>query len=223
MNVFNIRLQRRNIPEEELLADLRRVAFDLSKKTITVAEYSEKGNYGVNTYLRRFKKWNIALQKAGLEAPNRQHIPDSELFENIATVWISLGRQPYGREMGKGFGVSKISLGTYEKRFGSWNQSLLAFESFIELGKNHEIPVLNSSPHIVRTKKTGKKINWRLRALVLIRDNCICQMCGASPSKDSNTLLHVDHIKPFSKGGETLIENLRTLCMQCNIGKSDVF
>ena len=32
--------------------------------------------------------------------------------------------------------------------------------------------------------RTSKKINWRLRAAILIRDNCICKMCGASPAKN---------------------------------------
>ncbi|MBY0462653.1 MAG: HNH endonuclease [Alphaproteobacteria bacterium] len=31
----------------------------------------------------------------------------------------------------------------------------------------------------------------------------------------------MDHITPWSKGGETLIENFQTLCSVCNIGKSD--
>jgi 5-methylcytosine-specific restriction endonuclease McrA len=47
-------------------------------------------------------------------------------------------------------------------------------------------------------------------------------MCGASPAKDPDTVLHVDHIKPYSKGGETLAENLQTLCIKCNIGKIDM-
>ena len=35
--------------------------------------------------------------------------------------------------------------------------------------------------------------------------------------------LHVDHIKPVSKGGKTELSNLRTLCERCNLGKSDKF
>jgi len=71
------------------------------------------------------------------------------------------------------------------------------------------------------SRKTSKKINWRLRAAILIRDNCICKMCGASPAKKPDVELHVDHIIPYSKGGETLEENLRTLCAKCNIGRSN--
>lgn len=221
MSGFQVRLRKRNIPEDELLADLKRVAAELSKNTLTVTEYTAKGQFGANTFLRRFKQWNLALQQAGLEAPNRQHIPDAELFENIANVWTSLGRQPFGRELDKAQGLSKISLGTYEGRFGSWNKALLAFEAFIKSGGTPEsIPAM---PDGIRPRKrTGSKVNWRLRAQVLIRDNCICKMCGASPAKDPSVNLHADHIKPWSKGGETVIENLRTLCATCNIGKSDL-
>ncbi len=68
-----------------------------------------------------------------------------------------------------------------------------------------------------------RKVNWRLRAIVLIRDNCICRMCGASPAKDQKVVLRVDHIQPWSKGGEgeTELDSLQTLCSVCNIGKSD--
>lgn len=221
MTEFQVRLRKRNIPEEELLADLKRVASELSKKTLTAAEYTAYGSFGVNTFLRRFKQWNVALQKAGLEAPYRQHIPDAELFENIASVWTSIGRQPLGRELDKTQGLSKFSLGTYESRFGSWNKALLAFDAFIKSGKvSKSLPLVRHS--IQPKRRTTKKINWRLRAQVLIRDNCICQMCGASPAKDPRVILHADHIKPWSRGGETTLENLRTLCLKCNIGKSDL-
>lgn len=221
MTEFHIRLRKRNITEEELMTDMQRVAGELSKNTITTLEYTENGNFGVTTFLRRFKKWNVALERAGLEAPNRQHVPEAELFENIANVWTNLGRQPFGRDLDKVRGQSKFALGTYENRFGSWNKALLAFATFIKSGKVSELPppVPKTSR---RSRRTGRKVNWRLRAQVLIRDNCICQMCGTSPAKNSNVILHADHIKPWSRGGDTILENLQTLCQKCNIGKSNL-
>ena len=53
-----------------------------------------------------------------------------------------------------------------------------------------------------------------------MRDGARCRLCGAVPS--DGIRLHVDHVKPWSKGGETVLENLQILCNVCNIGKSDV-
>ena len=72
------------------------------------------------------------------------------------------------------------------------------------------------------TKKSKSRvIPDKLRYKVLKRDNFKCCACGASPAKDPSIELHIDHIVPWSKGGETKFENLQTLCSRCNIGKSD--
>lgn len=60
-----------------------------------------------------------------------------------------------------------------------------------------------------------------MRYNVLKRDNFRCQICGRS-AQDGVTL-EVDHIIPISKGGKTEYSNLRTLCKDCNRGKSDKF
>ena len=72
------------------------------------------------------------------------------------------------------------------------------------------------------TNTTSRKISDKLRYQVLKRDNFKCCACGASPAKDSSIELHIDHIIPYSKGGETSIDNLQTLCSKCNLGKSDM-
>lgn len=69
--------------------------------------------------------------------------------------------------------------------------------------------------------KTSRDPGLKLRFEVLKRDYFTCRMCGASPSKDPSVVLHIDHIIPWSKGGETVIDNLQTLCSKCNLGKSD--
>lgn len=74
----------------------------------------------------------------------------------------------------------------------------------------------------IRTRTTSRDINLRLRFLVMQRDNFKCCMCGASPAKDPAIVLHIDHIVPWAKGGETTYENLQTLCSKCNLGKSDL-
>ena len=70
-------------------------------------------------------------------------------------------------------------------------------------------------------RKTTRNISDKLRYQVLKRDNFKCCACGSSPAKDPSIELHIDHIVPWSKGGETVIDNLQTLCSKCNLGKSD--
>ena len=69
--------------------------------------------------------------------------------------------------------------------------------------------------------KASRTISDKLRYQVLKRDNFKCCACGASPAKDPSVELHIDHIVPWSKGGETTAENLQTLCSKCNLGKSN--
>ena len=61
----------------------------------------------------------------------------------------------------------------------------------------------------------------KLRYEVMRRDGFRCCICGSSRS--DGVKLHVDHIRPVSKGGKTELSNLRTLCDRCNLGKSDSY
>lgn len=56
-----------------------------------------------------------------------------------------------------------------------------------------------------------------LRYDVMKRDGFKCVLCGATAG--DGIKLHVDHIFPVSKGGKTELNNLRTLCDRCNLGK----
>lgn len=55
-----------------------------------------------------------------------------------------------------------------------------------------------------------------LRFRVFQRDGYTCQYCGRSAP---DVELHADHIVPRSKGGPDTLENLRTACRDCNLGK----
>jgi hypothetical protein len=226
MNDFQIRLRRRDIGSAEIIEDIRRVSSERGSVTVTRQQYDEHGQFGATTVIRNFGTWNKAIEAAGLQWANRQDITNEELFENIATVWTHLGKQPFGHHMKDGSSGSKFSTGTYVKRFGSWNKSLIAFANYLTSGEpNDQLANATASPvavELVPRKRTPRDVNWRLRARVLIRDACLCQMCGASPAKNPDVVLHVDHIMPWTKGGETVEDNLQTLCSVCNIGKSNL-
>lgn len=68
-----------------------------------------------------------------------------------------------------------------------------------------------------------KAIDARLKYAVLKRDNSTCQRCGANIYNTQNVKLVVDHKIPVDLGGETTIDNLWTLCDDCNGGKKAFF
>ncbi|TGE34257.1 HNH endonuclease [Desulfosporosinus sp. Sb-LF] len=220
---FELEEFHRNVSDEDLIEDLRRVAMKLGKSSVTIDEYNERGKFHNTTFTRRFGSWFTCLGKAGLERTRNLNIPTEDLFQNLEGMWKKLSRQPRYNDMVSS--VSMYSAGTYERRFGSWRGAL---ESFIKVVDNSTLQTNDLNDDISNVKsskeeKQGKRtINWRLRFLVMRRDNFKCKICGASPATNPEVLLHIDHIQPWSKGGKTVIENLQTLCSICNIGKSDL-
>jgi hypothetical protein len=210
--MFELKENRRNIPDEELLADVKRVAEMLETKILTRPQYEKHGKFGFTTVIRRLGKWSKVLEKAELEVKVPIYNSNEELFANLAEIWTKLGKQPTYNNLSKV--GSRFSSGTYENRFGSWNDALKAFIDFINNG-DIEIPKLESKFSATKTpKRTARNINWRLRAKILIKDNCICQMCGTSPAKNPDITLHVDH-----KNGDPSNDhpdNLRLLCPNCH-------
>ena len=61
----------------------------------------------------------------------------------------------------------------------------------------------------------------KLREFIKNRDNFTCCLCGNSTHVEPNLLLEIDHIIPVARGGETVEDNLQTLCWKCNRAKSD--
>ena len=71
-----------------------------------------------------------------------------------------------------------------------------------------------------KPKRKRTHIPKGMRHEVFKRDKYTCRECGAS--KSDGVVLHVDHIVPVSKGGSDELDNLQTLCSDCNLNKSDV-
>ena len=55
-----------------------------------------------------------------------------------------------------------------------------------------------------------------LRAAVIARDGYVCGICGGEVEPAD---VHLDHIRPYSKGGPTTMANLRVTHSVCNIKK----
>lgn len=55
-----------------------------------------------------------------------------------------------------------------------------------------------------------------LRAAVIARDGYVCGICAVDVDPSD---VHLDHIKPHSKGGPTTLGNLRVTHSRCNMSK----
>lgn len=231
----------KRIKNEDYYADLQRIAKQLNKDTVLYEEYRQYGKYAAEHVFSRFKTWDKALLAAGLQPTGlaRSRIDEQTLFDELERIWTKLGRQPTSTDITKG-NISKYSLDTYKRRFGGWRNALKAFVEYINLDSSEEIDEeelkenkINDQENISKTvnvekplqkkeHRTSRNINVRMRFKILKRDNFKCCACGASPAKDPSVDLHVDHIIPWAKGGETVVDNLQTLCSKCNLGKGDM-
>ena len=213
---------REKVSDEEVLSDMISVARQLGKQNLKIDEYSQ---YGKHDAAKHFGSWNNALRKAGLDITLNRDITKEDLFNDLEAVWIKLGRQPTSTEIKAG--VSKYGLTTYIRWFGRWSNALKEFVEYINNVEDEplegELPVQEDELEETAIKhRTNRDINLRMRFLVMKRDNFKCCLCGASPAKDPMVELQIDHIVPWAKGGETVIDNLQTLCSKCNQGKSDL-
>lgn len=227
------------ISDEEYFDDLRRVANLINSETVSYKEYREHGKYSAEYVFSRFGKWDNFLKKAGLEPTgfNKDKITEQECFDVIERMWQLLGRQPTSTDI-INKGICNYSIDTFKRRFGGWRKALEAFIVYINTTDSEYEPCasesdINGNSSCDKSEevnetvalpkhRTSRNINTRLRFMVLKRDNFKCCTCGASPATDPSVVLHVDHIIPWSKGGETEFENLQTLCSKCNLGKSNL-
>ena len=217
------------VSEAEFLDDLRRVAERVGGSTLSVEQYCEHGRYSTKPVPRLFGDWESALARVDLKPGPGYNRPftEQELFENLATIWRTLGRQPKQSDMRRPLSV--VGHDAYSRRYGSWRHALESFVSYmkqdfplpqVELATwaPPREPAAESREEFIGSK--ARTAGWRLRFLVMRRDRFRCCQCGASPATSPGTVLAVDHIVPWSQGGATVIENLHTLCEPCNGGKS---
>jgi 5-methylcytosine-specific restriction endonuclease McrA len=226
------RIVGRTFSDEQLLAELRAVSAKIGGNPVTVEVFNQHANMHAETVRRRFGSWWAALKQAGLEiASLGRRYSDEDYFENLLAVWTYYGRQPTYGEMDKP--PSSIPPGAYEAKWSTWTKALLAFLERVnsDVGDTEPEPaLLVEQPKPIPRRWSGRprlkeedqrQVKLSLRYKVLKRDRFRCVLCGASPAIHLGCILNVDHITPFSKDGKTVIENLRTLCEPCNLGKSD--
>jgi len=211
---------------EDVLAEIRRVAGELGTPHLRHREFIESSGITDRPIRRLFGSWRRALEAAELEQTALgKRYTDEACFENLLAVWSHYGRTPRHSEMSKA--PSRVGPKAYTRRWGTWRKALLAFvERVNSEGPSHNVAEAavvspDSSPATQAASAQpaeGRGIPLGLRYRVLARDRFRCVLCGRSPANLKITL-HIDHFVPWSRGGQTTFENLRTLCEACNLGK----
>lgn len=209
---------------EEILASIVATVAKLNKSTLTIREFEAHTGLSAGPVRRLFGSWKHALEAAGMvQSPLAKRYTDEQCFENLLNVWTYYGRPPQHDEMNRA--PSQVGSKAYVRRWDTWRKALQAFVQRVNKGETYTPPsqqILTQSPtsdsHSV-PDRGSREIPLALRYYVLKRDNFRCVTCGASPAITPSVMLHIDHIHPWSLGGATVADNLRTLCQHCNLGK----
>lgn len=225
----------RRMTDEDVVQALRELAERLGKSELTVEDVEEHLPFSGETLRRRWGTSRAAFEAAGLTLTNAgRRYSDEECFTNLLTVWTHYGRPPQYREMG--LPPSKVGGKAYVKRFKTWNKALAAFVKRVnrdteptptpdaqEVDAPPRHPASPESPTRRCLPEDSREIPLGLRFRVLHRDRFKCVLCGDHPARNAECVLHVDHLVPWSKGGKTREDNLRTLCATCNVGRGNRF
>ncbi len=153
---------------------------------------------GKGTYIKRYGGWRKAL-KAFVERANSEADGDPALDPEPDPC--RLADRPDPTES-----AATGAAGTNEPQSASQASA-------------HFRPTGRTPPNVQPQDRRDPSIGLRFK--VLKRDHFKCVLCGDHPARSPECVLHVDHVIPWSKGGKTREDNLRTLCETCNIGRSN--
>ncbi|MEN6554368.1 MAG: HNH endonuclease [Methanobacterium sp.] len=134
-----------------------------------------------------------------------------ECFDKKEIGYLSLDLRKKGKISMDSFIADRIALMFINLEF--------EIKTGIHLPSIFERPKFET-PETKKSNKKGKKrnhISKSIRHEVFKRDDYKCVECGATKEK---TTLHIDHILPVSQGGTDELDNLQTLCEECNLAKS---
>jgi hypothetical protein len=226
-----LKFQRaKSMSKEDVLEELKRVHVAVGTTWLTTSAFNANSSIEEGAVRRHFGTFRKGLEAAGIPSHPLALRPltNEDCFENLANVWIHLGRTPKYREMWQS--PSEIQGKTYVTRWKTWRGALTAFVAWANneaktvssIGPTDESKTFllrQSSQEPIRSEQDRREIRPGLRFKVFRRDLFRCLACGRSPATHLGIELHADHIIAVANGGKTTFENLQTLCQDCNLGK----
>lgn len=206
--------------KQEIIDSLKQFARENGSPSFTQKQYDAWKHRALcaSQIAHRFGGWAIAMERADLEpmwAPSKSPV---EMVETFMDCWQENDDAPTVKALGnylKRIG-SKYTVHMYSHYFGGVRRLAQRVSDF-HLGKISESQL---TERYIGAGKPRRPMSPKLRLDVLTRDGFCCKLCGRS-AKEHGVALEVDHIVPVAQGGENEINNLQTLCEDCNRGKRD--
>jgi len=203
----------------EQVSEKSKVALKLKNYQIWARKY---GRTSADTLVRCFGSWDNACTQVGKKSARGAKWTESELLELFMAIWAwnsdgtyDVKLQPTSGVMApyaEHHGLRRVRQETFTRKGWKWSTLKNLMYKY-----SQGLVTIDEVMTSKELRPLRKAISPRIRAIILHRDKRTCQMCGsASPSVP----LEIDHVIPVALGGSNHQENLRTLCINCNCGKS---
>ncbi len=116
---FELKPSQAKYSDQELLADIQRVAAECAPTPLTQKIYDARGSASSTTLRSRFGNWATVLRKAGIStlAAARVHYTDQQLLDDLRRVNQELGDSPLTPSAYEDMGVCQARV--LVRRFGS--------------------------------------------------------------------------------------------------------
>lgn len=218
---FTHKLQKGSIrTKQEIIDSLKQFARERGTSSFTRIEYDAWSHRALcaSQIAHRFGSWAVAMERAGLDPMWRPSKNPIEMVEIFMDCWEEQDDAPTVKALSnhlKRMG-SKYTVHMYTHYFGGVRR-LAQRVSIFQLGKISEAQL---AERYISEANPRRSMSPKLRLTVLTRDKFCCLLCGRS-AKVHGVALEIDHKIPVTHGGSNDMENLQTLCEDCNRGKGD--
>ena len=207
---------KKKLTDTELISNIRNVAKELNKNSLTQQDYNSNKSAISNSKLfkERFGSWNKALDLAKLEVKKEMNISELQLFKNLESLIVKIGSNNIRKE-DLVRPNSRYSISAYRSTFGSWDNAKIQFNNYMnKLKSKIEIDYTLRRNHTTN-KKISKALENEVKRKYKYRcsvKGCKCGEAIGDLDKKYQKTIHVVHKKLWEKGGETILENLITKC-----------
>lgn len=138
---------------ETILKEIKRIAEESGADTVSRSEFKSKSGISEWQIYKHFDSWNEAVEAAGLTPTDVSRIGDAELFREMKNVFVKFGGVCTRMKFDK---LCKYSADVYKRRFGKWNDILLAFRTWLK-ESGEDFPFLNQLPSVTNLHKAAEE------------------------------------------------------------------